>query len=66
VTAPEPYVYTLRINPGLRELVKLYAASRNVSFNRALTELLETHPSVNLIYRRLIERANPPDITSES
>ena len=57
MSAPEPYVYSLRISPGLRELVKLYAASRELSFNAAVRELIETHPAIGQVYRQLVKRA---------
>jgi hypothetical protein len=55
VTAPAKYEYVMRIPPGLRTLVDVYAQDRNLSFNRAITELLETHPEIKRVYRALTD-----------
>lgn len=48
------YEYVLRTPYGLKALVERYAAGRKCSFNRAVIELLETHPLITAIYSDII------------
>lgn len=43
----------LRIPPPLHDLVKVYAKRRSLSVNRAIRELMESHPELQRLYQEM-------------
>jgi hypothetical protein len=49
----EKYQYPLMLPVSLAGIVKLYAQRREISFNRAMIELLERSPQIVELYAEL-------------